>query len=731
MENDECKACDFRCKNCFSGTAHNCTECNNDNLIEKIDSSNCECKKGYYANLIQRKCLPCPNLLCETCNPEHENDMKCTSCLRSASVVSTKTSTLPIQYECKCAESAIFNSTYLCLFHEGCHPLCKNGCGEQSNQNKCIDCVDGLNIASMKYDNLFSTCYCSADTILLDNTKCGYNTDCSDRCSKCYSKQNTTSCFDCLTGIQPVFTLNGTVICECPQNTLYFNGSCQIPSNQTCHPLCGDKGCLIPKDNTKCASCKNGMTQIPNDDYFICECPKFSAFDANLGCISACSPLCEKCKDLKTCEQCRIDIEGIILSNGICTCETSKGYILQENNEELPKCVKKMTEAAAAAQTTGTVVSGIIISTAIIGPGGGAFWKFISLSQELTLICLINVKNIPSSFISVIQGSSFIKFKFLDFLIAYLPPEIRGQTDDNNLEGNFQYHPSLIGKIFIANVLSQFFVAVSSVLGYALCYLLSMKFSYFKSYRDSFVFNGIIRLTQSCYIDIILCGIVQLKFPNFDEEPFYKINYFAAIFAIIYEALYVFFAYKICMKPVKDLNKNMRKQKFGAFYDDCKIYQPLRMASIIHNIRVFIIIVVLVGASECPLAQSVCFFALSFAGFLWDFTMAPYAEKLVSLQVHLINITKVLSGAGFIWLSIPSISNGITDSIYKYETVLYITSVSGGMLISVIQQIAEIYNSARNYCKDKNKKEVYFDQSGSIQNTMNTFDNALPNNISS
>ncbi len=138
-------------------------------------------------------------------------------------------------------------------------------------------------------------------------------------------------------------------------------------------------------------------------------------------------------------------------------------------------------------------------------------WKFLSLAQELLLLSIINSPRITSDLISVYQGCGFLNFNMFDSILAMLPDELMGNEDYNALDDNSQYHPSLSGKQFLTNVGCNLLFAVLSVLGFAACVLLSMRFQYFRGLKESYIFGGIICTVQSTFIDVMLAACVQMK----------------------------------------------------------------------------------------------------------------------------------------------------------------------------------------------------------------------------
>ncbi len=65
--------------------------------------------------------------------------------------------------------------------------------------------------------------------------------------------------------------------------------------------------------------------------------------------------------------------------------------------------------------------------------------------------------------------------------------------------------------MFIVNVASYICATVLSLLGFAVCALLGMRFGLFRQLKESYLFSGMINSVQSCFVDVVLCAIIQLK----------------------------------------------------------------------------------------------------------------------------------------------------------------------------------------------------------------------------
>lgn len=63
--------------------------------------------------------------------------------------------------------------------------------------------------------------------------------------------------------------------------------------------------------------------------------------------------------------------------------------------------------------------------------------------------------------------------------------------------------------MFLVNVWCLF--TTLSLLRFAACAVLGAKFAYFRRLRDYYMYNGMIASVQSCFVDVVLAAIIQIK----------------------------------------------------------------------------------------------------------------------------------------------------------------------------------------------------------------------------
>ncbi len=87
--------------------------------------------------------------------------------------------------------------------------------------------------------------------------------------------------------------------------------------------------------------------------------------------------------------------------------------------------------------------------------------------------------------------------------------------------------------MFLVNMRYYICFILISLIGFAVCVVLSQKFVYFRSLRRAYVYSGMICSVQTCFIDCTLCSLVQLKNFTFGYCSFYSLNALAACGALV------------------------------------------------------------------------------------------------------------------------------------------------------------------------------------------------------
>ena len=479
---------DDRVKSCIFVSATECHALCGGKCIEKFDNTKCvTCLELPNINKTQNgafggfscSCIegaPIENSLCvftDGCHPlcgskciAKNDNTKCTSCQNSQSIISTFGSLFGVM-NCYCAPNYVFDGT-TCkpIILSRCHTLCKSGCTEENNPLKCIDCVSEKGVKIISPFSSTSTasvveCACNdSSTMIAENGKCIYTKNCLPTCSKCFSPNDPYSCISCAPNVNlsyPLNQKNNTVICSCPVNTTYFNSSCQPIISNNCHKFCSKSQCIIPKNASFCISCKETIphlirtTNSPN--FASCQCEANYTDDNNGNCIeikqNCAQKYCRKCSknNPSKCFECE-SIEGLILENNKCQCNTLSGFKEAADFS----CFQSETKAKQAVVIGGGAAAGGVLATSLlITQSGSILWQLISAEQELALFALVSITNIPSSLASFYQGLGVFSLSIFPDIISMLFTEDNTgvSQSDNELTDNSKLHPNIFNFSFI------------------------------------------------------------------------------------------------------------------------------------------------------------------------------------------------------------------------------------------------------------------------------------------
>lgn len=257
-----CDACHTLCNGCITGADNTeCLDCaltTVPNVVKLCTAApyTCACGDGtiYSAGMC---------IYLEGCHPLCLGG--CTSKGSSSACVACHITSVATQvsatYSCRCPTGTIYNGTVCAqVIHTDCHPLCgASGCTEAGNQARCLSCLDSANVVSSVSHTYFFNCSCALGTSWVAEEACAYQSGCSGHCAGgCLLLNDSAACIACAAGISPSHEESTTegMNCECPNGTAYYNRSC-VPvliktGGSTCSPLCGAAGCVAANDRTKC-----------------------------------------------------------------------------------------------------------------------------------------------------------------------------------------------------------------------------------------------------------------------------------------------------------------------------------------------------------------------------------------------------------------------------------------------------------------------------------------------
>ncbi len=254
--------------------------------------------------------------------------------------------------------------------------------------------------------------------------------------------------------------------------------------------------------------------------------------------------------------------------------------------------------------------------------------------------------------------------------------------------------------MFLVNVRCHICFSLVSLLGFAACAALGRRFRFFRRLKESYIFAGLISSFQACYIDIVLCAFVQLRYFGFSYTGFYSLNCFAAVAALLVEILYLCFSAHVFARPVSLLLSPECKGRYGALYEDIKTTSASGMPMmLIHNLRLFVLIPLLVLSADRPVFQSSVYGVSAAMSLAWDAALRPYEGTLLSAQVFFMDIAKLAAAAGYIVLSVPTISPGQAGTVCEYEIIVLLVAMCGGLVLVLVQQAAAIWGQIREICR--------------------------------
>ncbi len=140
--------------------------------------------------------------------------------------------------------------------------------------------------------------------------------------------------------------------------------------------------------------------------------------------------------------------------------------------------------------------------------------------------------------------------------------------------------------------------------------------------------------------------------------------------------------------------------RYGTVYEDLKPESKRSLfTSVFHNIRVSILIIALVFAWPCPMAQSIFYTASALLALGWDLRVQPFEGGLLSAQMYTLDLAKLAAGAGYLVFTLPTTTQDVADTINIFEVVVFIGAIAIGMALSLLQQAIGVYYQVKELCR--------------------------------
>ncbi len=179
-----------------------------------------------------------------------------------------------------------------------------------------------------------------------------------------------------------------------------------------------------------------------------------------------------------------------------------------------------------------------------------------------------------------------------------------------------------------------------------------------------------------------------------DYSVFYGLSCYAAAIAVVFEIFFLVGSAALLFKPIIVLASDRYRNYYGALYSDLKSYNKIELATtMVHIIRISVLIPALVFLTDYPLMQSVAFLTSAGLAILWDLVVRPYEGVLLTAQMLVMDVAKVAAGVGYVFLTISGQKKDVASGLSSYEIGVFLGGVSAGFVLATIQQIRLVYRS--------------------------------------
>ncbi len=173
------------------------------------------------------------------------------------------------------------------------------------------------------------------------------------------------------------------------------------------------------------------------------------------------------------------------------------------------------------------------------------------------------------------------------------------------------------------------------------------------------------------------------------------------------EAAYVAFCLRVFAEPTCVLLAPRIKARYGALYEDLDGVSISSLSiTCFHNLRLFVLIPLLVFTAGSPTFQSAIYVASAGLGLGWDLALAPYQGTLLTAQILLLGVAKVLASVGYVIMTVPTISSAASDSVCMYVIVVLLAAICGGLVLVLVQLIRGVCGEVREWYR-RSREKVY------------------------
>ncbi len=149
------------------------------------------------------------------------------------------------------------------------------------------------------------------------------------------------------------------------------------------------------------------------------------------------------------------------------------------------------------------------------------------------------------------------------------------------------------------------------------------------------------------------------------------------------------------------------RAQFGALYEDIQNSDAVLYITAFHNVRLFVLILVLVVTPAHPLFQSTFYLCSAVLSAGWDLTLAPYDGRTLKAQMYFLDAGKVAAAAGYVMLTVSGVTEETARWMRGYEVVALLAAMGGGLVLATAQQSMAIAGQIREMCRKRIDEKVF------------------------
>ncbi len=161
------------------------------------------------------------------------------------------------------------------------------------------------------------------------------------------------------------------------------------------------------------------------------------------------------------------------------------------------------------------------------------------------------------------------------------------------------------------------------------------------------------------------------------------------------EAFFVAFSFHLILrKSTGVLLSPECRANYGSLYANLRSATKLPLFTVtLSNIRSSLLALLLVSASTRPALQSLLYLSSAIVCSVWNLRVRPYSDYMLTVQMTVLDLTKLAAGVGYIFLNIPALGEETANWIIGFVVTTLIVGVGTALSLAIAQIAKDAFKS--------------------------------------